>query len=366
MNFLILIDTLDFGGAERQVVLDANALLRKGHDVNVAFFRSGPLEPELDHRAVREHVQEAAVLGRVKALRRLFLRLQPDLVMAHMFRAEITAGFAAMAARAPVIFNEHGLGLWRSAHHKWALRLASMFAREVWCASDVCSSLRKDRDGLKAEKVHTVYNSFNLKRQGLSNDKLKAEILSGLGRPPGTPIIGFVGRFDPVKRLKLLIDAATHETLRKAVFVLVGDGLDGTVLKKLVSEKGLDGWFYFSGFVPKPGEYFDVFDIFVLPSKRESLSVALLEAGSVGLPAVAFDVGGNAEIIQNEATGVVVSDNNIEAFHDALGRLVQSEKLRRSMGDAAKNRVKDMFSEQRRMEEILAAAKRYAPQRNVS
>ena len=115
MHFLFIIDSLDFGGAERQVVLDANALLRRGHRVTVGYFRIGPMEQELDCFIGRKHIKAKKFHHRILAIRRLLVLLEPDLIIAHMFRAELAAAFGGIGFSIPVIFNEHGLGLWR--HH---------------------------------------------------------------------------------------------------------------------------------------------------------------------------------------------------------------------------------------------------------
>jgi glycosyltransferase involved in cell wall biosynthesis len=359
MHFFLIIDTLDFGGAERQVVLDANALVRRGQQVTVGFFRAGPLEQELDSEVVRKPIVQTSVPMRILAVWRIITHLKVDLVIAHMFRAEVVSAFAGFTAKVPVIFNEHGLGLWRRAHHKWMLRFAAKFAREIWCASDICRRLRVEKDKLRHQKVRTVYNFFDLMRDAANGKQVKIEILTRLGKASDTPIIGFVGRFDPVKRLLLLVDAATRDTLQSVVFVLVGDGPDREPLQAAVRDRGLEDRFYFPGFVTRPGDYFDAFDVFALPSKRESLSVALLEACGAGLPAIAFDVGGNAEIIEHGVTGYVVADGDFAAFELSLGRLAESTELRRDMGRAAARKVLNMFTEQRRMDEIMGAATRY-------
>jgi glycosyltransferase involved in cell wall biosynthesis len=359
VHFLFIIDSLNFGGAERQVVLDANALVQREYNVTVGFFKFGPLAEELDPKVSREHIEQKSLPSRIMAVRRLFLRSKVDLVIAHMFRAEIVTAFAALTTRVPVIFNEHGLGLWRRPYHKWVLRIASLFSREIWCASEICRKLRAERDRLKAEKLRTVYNFFNCELIEISNGQVKDEILSVMNKSIDTLIIGFVGRFDPVKRLNLLLNIATREVINDAVFVLVGDGPQLKTLKTAVRKRGLESRFHFPGFVAKPADYFAAFDVFVLPSKRESLSIALLEACGAGLPAVVFDVGGNAEIIEHSVTGYVVADGDLPTFEHALRRLLKSPELRRDMGRTAAQRVSSMFSEQRRMDEIMRAANQY-------
>ena len=142
MHILILIDTLSFGGAEKQAVNDANALSRKGLSVSVAYFTTGSLVEELLPKIITINIDQESYHSKIIALIRIIKGHKIDLIHAHMFRAEIVAAIAGRITGALVVFNEHGLGLWRKWYHRFVFRLASMFSHKVLCASDACRHLR--------------------------------------------------------------------------------------------------------------------------------------------------------------------------------------------------------------------------------
>jgi len=78
------------------------------------------------------------------------------------------------------------------------------------------------------------------------------------------------------------------------------------------------------------------FDVFALTSTTEGYSIALLEAAASGLPVVATDVGGNAEIVQDGNTGLIFAASSVDGLVLALERLAQSPALRSEMGRCAR------------------------------
>jgi len=85
-------------------------------------------------------------------------------------------------------------------------------------------------------------------------------------------------------------------------------------------------------------------DIFVLPSYREGLSRVLLEAGSIGLPLISTNVPGCRDIVIDEVTGLLVPVRDSESLSKAIIRLYESQKERQQLGDAAKERISQLFS----------------------
>jgi len=111
---------------------------------------------------------------------------------------------------------------------------------------------------------------------------------------------------------------------------LVGGGEEGAAwLKKKINEKGLQSQFIFSGWQNNMREMLDEIEIFVLSSRYEGLPMVLIEAMSLGVPCVAYDcISGPSDVIQNEVTGLLVENQNIDAMVSALDRLMREEALR--------------------------------------
>lgn len=354
MKLIILIDTMQFGGAEKQAIQDANYMSENGHDVILAFSAQGPLTEELRPEVRQLHLGAGTYAGKIWMLIKNIRRIRPHLIHAHMFRAEIVAALAGKMTGTPVLFNEHGLGHWRGWHHRLAFRFGCLLAEKILCASDACKLLRQTLEKIPGKKLQTVYNSFALASPGTGDSDFRHELLTSLGKDAQkTTIVGFVGRFDPVKQLHVLLDCA--ETLREedVLFILVGDGQEKPCIEKEISSRRLESLFYLPGFIHYPGKFYSIFDIFTLPSKRESLSIALLEAGGAGIPAIAFDVGGNGEIVRDGETGYIVPAQDHNAFQKRLNRLVREKDLRETMGGKARKFVNTTFSKKNRYETLM-------------
>ena len=106
--------------------------------------------------------------------------------------------------------------------------------------------------------------------------------------------------------------------------------------------------------------------IAVLPSYREGLPKALLEAAASGRPMVAADVPGCREIVIDNETGLLVPPRDGIALADALGRLAGDPALRQRLGSAARQRVLDHFSQDRIASETLALYRSLAPASSVA
>ena len=87
-------------------------------------------------------------------------------------------------------------------------------------------------------------------------------------------------------------------------------------------------------------------DVYVLPSLKEGLPVSILEAMSWGLPIVSTDVGAIAEAVRDGVDGVIIKPGDTDALQAAIIRLVESPALRERMGQAARQRVEEHFSQQ--------------------
>jgi glycosyltransferase involved in cell wall biosynthesis len=91
-------------------------------------------------------------------------------------------------------------------------------------------------------------------------------------------------------------------------------------------------------------------DVLVHPALMEGLGVILLQAGAAGIPAVATAVGGIPEVVKHEETGVLVPPADPMALAAAIRDLLSHPERARSMGDAARHRVRTEFSVDRMVE----------------
>lgn len=161
-----------------------------------------------------------------------------------------------------------------------------------------------------------------------------------------------------VRALSLLRDRDAAVRLR-----IAGDGPQKERLEDLVGSLGIESSVAFLGRVGRDrvhGLLGDC-DVFVSPSRAESLGIAVLEAMSVGRPVVASRVGGLQESVVDGKTGILVPPDEPPALADAIGRLAEDASLRDEMGRAARRRVENHFDAERMTREYLEEYRRLLP-----
>ena len=143
--------------------------------------------------------------------------------------------------------------------------------------------------------------------------------------------------FRPVKRVGDTVRAfADVRRVRPAVLVLVGDGPERAEVEALATSLGVRDAVAFVGERRSLGDLFAHADVFLLPSDQESFGLAALESLASGVPVVASDVGGVAEVVTQGATGWLVPPRNPQAMARAVLLLLADPAQRKAMGRAAR------------------------------
>ncbi len=157
--------------------------------------------------------------------------------------------------------------------------------------------------------------------------------------------ITFVGRLIYAKGLTELVQA-TASLSDNIIVQIIGGGPYKKDLEKIINELKLNKKIIFLGELNHQ-EIINILlesTIFINPSYSEGLPRCVLEAGSVGLPVIATDVGGTKEIICNEEHGILIIPKNIEAIIVSINKLINDIDLRERLGRNLKNRVKLVFN----------------------
>ena len=210
---------------------------------------------------------------------------------------------ARMANISRVIYSEHGRhfeDVWgnkkiKSAIHRYVLNhvdiplcVSGEVAREMEELYDMKQAVKVIINGVDTEKFRPSLGKH------LNNDLISQ-----------SKVIGTVARLDEGKKLdRLIIDFLTGCSAEK--LVIVGDGSEKGTLEDLIDRYDARERVVLAGHLDNIPQVLNSFDIFVLPSASEGLSNVLLEAMSCGLPVVAYDVGGNRELIYHGKGGCLV------------------------------------------------------------
>lgn len=191
--------------------------------------------------------------------------------------------------------------------------------------------------GFTADRIVRIPNGVDPVRFAPAPDPEAARQTVGLG--PETVL--FMGRLEAQKGLDVALEAWARVAPRRpaARLVLVGDGPTRGTLEAKARELGLSERVSFLGTRSDPERLLQASQIFVLPSRSEGMSNALLEAMATGLPCVASRIGGNVDLVEHGATGLLTPPGNAAALADALNALLEDGGLRNRLGTAARGAV---------------------------
>jgi len=166
-------------------------------------------------------------------------------------------------------------------------------------------------------------------------ERLTAEAQAPLDVPGGRPRIGYAAFLEKLKGIDDLI-AAFAEVAKNhpdATLLLAGDGPDKQPLMNLAEALGVGDRVHFLGFVDPVAPLLSKLDVFVSPSHSEALSISIMEAMAMGLPCVCTDVGGTAEVIHDEDTGLLVPAHDPAALAAAIERLLAQPELAKRLAE---------------------------------
>ena len=266
----------------------------------------------------------------------LFRRLGVDIVHTRNAEAFFYGMAGAKLAGVPhVIHSEHGRTFpekpLRARLQRWLLGSVDyVFAVSARLRDDLVREI-----GVARERLDIIYNGVDLGRfSGAGPQSSTAEVL-----------IGSVGRLVAVKNYPLLLRALAALPISPPWrLVLVGDGPERASLESLAGELGIRERVEFLGHRDDVPPLLQRMTVFVLPSVSEGLSNTLLEAMAAGAAIVASDVGGNREIVEHEASGLLFESDDLEGLSAALSRLISDPTLRKRLSDTAAARVREQFS----------------------
>jgi glycosyltransferase involved in cell wall biosynthesis len=342
------------GGAERQLAAVAPLLQARGVEIHI-LTRRLPGTKQLErldgvpiYRLPVPGPKPLASLTFTLAALALIKRLDPDLIHAHeLISPASTAVFAKKLFGKPIVATPH-----RSGAIGDVLRLKSRFfgkarlrvlCREVnaFCVISNVIDNELAAEGVPVQKRISIPNGVDTERFAPLAPSQKKALRSRLDLPADTPIVIFVGRLVPEKRVDLLtgIWSSVRETLPRARLLIVGSGPEEVELKQRANDGIL-----FLGSQADVTPYLQAADLFVLPSAAEGLSLALLEALACGLPVIATSVGGNPEVIRHLETGWLTPPDDPLALTEAIVTLLEDEMLQSKLRENARPHAVQNYS----------------------
>lgn len=352
MKIVYVIDQLDCGGAEQQLVSLATGLHARGHDVHViTIYNRAELRDELTSTGVPFSVagkRGKYDLTTVWRLRRLIDTIGPDLVHAYLPAASLLTPLTRLLGiKIPVLQSERNINDWRTGVRLRADMWTRRYVDHITCNAEVIKTHLVRVERVPPEKITVIYNGLRADRRTHPADRNIAAAAERINAPPGARIVVCVANFNERKQHGLLLEAfakarAAHPDL---FLLLIGTGSLEQDIRTRVEKLGLLDACRILTDVMNPLPFLCASQIAVLTSRIEGCSNALLEAMAMGLPVVASDAGGNPEVIQHGQGGLVCPVSDAEAVANALGRLVSDPQLSHRMGAFNARRIVEQFTD---------------------
>ncbi len=344
-KILYIITKSNWGGAQKYVFDLATSFAKQDATIAVACGGEGILKTRLEEAGINTYTikkleRDVSLKKEIIAFFSLFQiirQVKPDLIHLNSTKAGLLGVVVGRLCRVPkIIFTAHGWPFLEPRSRRWRFLtwlgsyLTALLSHQVIVVSE--NDLRHTKmPGLKDKltMIHPAPDPFlPLPRQEARIKLYDEETIAAHERD-----IWLVtnAELNHNKNQSVVINAvaefnSTHPT--KIFYTLIGEGDDRDHLQEQIQLKGLNDEVRLLGYLPDSRVYLSAFDFFILPSRKEGLPYALLEAGQVRLPTLATNKGGIPELIIDRDTGLTIDVDNHETIVEALEQLVSNPNLR--------------------------------------
>ena len=348
-HVLFVLDQLPkaLGGGERIVLKLAALLPQYGYRASILTFSADPDSAGLKsppcpiYLLPLRRTYDVNSLRAAFKLKRFLQQQQVQIVQTFFESSDLWAGSVTKTmSDAKLIWSRRDMGILRGAKHHMAYRLMAGMPDKVFAVSEQVRQHCIDVDRIAPARVLTIYNGLDV----ADWDRTIPQ-----GKIAERPLIVTVGNIRRVKGHDIFIKAAASvlQKFPDVAFQIAGEILDHGYfqeLQDLVRDLSLADRFTFVSGVTNLPQYLSAADIFVLPSRSEGFSNAIIEAMAACLPVVATEVGGNAEAVQEGISGFVVPPEDATTLAEAIARLLSDPSRARAMGLAGRDLVVEKFT----------------------
>jgi glycosyltransferase involved in cell wall biosynthesis len=341
VRILQCIDTLQPGGAERQLCYLTEGLVRRGHEVGVAYVGGGPYEHRLRAAGAELHpiATRLAPLQWVR-LRRAIADRRAELVQTWLGRMNVVGGAASRSLGRPWIYCErsvrlHDRGL-PGLVRGWLGARASLLVANSYAGAELWRSIRARR----ANAV--VANGVPLDELDAVEPAERAQ----LGVPADAEWIVWAGRFVPAKNLDVLADllARVLTARPRAIAWCCGEGVERDRFEAILRDRGIAARCHLPGHRHDLWRILKSADLFVSPSVSEGRPNVVLEAMALGCPLVLSDIAPHREVAPGDAALFFATRSACDAA-EAIGRALDDRDATRARVERARAAVRNQSTE---------------------
>lgn len=347
---------LNPGGTERLVIELATRLHARIPMAVCCLDDEGAWAAEVEGKGVRVHALHRPPgfrpsLGR--AVAHVARQHRATVIHAHHYSPFVYAACSRLAGlRTPIVFTEHGR--LSDAGPSGKRRLANRFLRNLAARSFGVSNdvrLHIVAEGFAADAVGVIYNGIDV--GPAPTTALRADVRQSLGVTDDTVVLATIARLDPVKDLRVLLDAVHAVPDVPLLLLVVGDGSERAALEAQAGTLGLGARVRFLGHRNDARHWLAGCDAYVNTSVSEGVSLTILEGMAACLPVVATAVGGTPEVV-DDSCGVLIPARDSASCAAALRRIAANRGQRETMGMAGRRRVESRFTLDRMVSDYAA------------
>jgi len=336
-------------GAKREVLQDS--LLTYHTYPNI--FRAFQRYPKIMRRFLWPVLFPFVTLGR---LEKIAAEIRPDVIMGFTHYSFYPLNRVARKLGIPTVVKLFGVMyldrfdfprikyLWKSIEQIIALR--SPVDHYIILNDGTRGEMALTRLGIPRGKISFLPNGMDTEWASLRVDR--AGVRTAMGLPPDDVLIVTLSRLVKSKRIELFLRAAAmmeQSLLEKTTIVIGGDGPERSRLEREARRLGLVDRVIFKGVIQHRDvvHFLKASDIFAATNELTNMSLPPCEAILCGVPVVAFDVSGTAEVVRDGETGLLVPNGDVAGFSRKLETLVREEALRRRLGAQAAEFARGYF-----------------------
>ena len=306
-------------------------------------------------------------------IKKLIKAYKPDIVHTHAAKSGAIGRLAASACNVPVIvhtFHGHVFhSYFGKAKTNAFIQIERYLARKSSGIIAISDIQKQELGGIykicPEEKIRVIPLGLDLDKFQQNKEEKRASFRTKYLIEEDEIAIGIIGRIVPVKNHSLFVAAIAHmipASNHKLRFIIIGDGDMRSQTEQELKMAGID-YAYFpeeqraaqaicTSWQTEMDYVLAGLDIVALTSHNEGTPVSLIEAQAAGKPVVSTNVGGVADAVVHQQTGIIAPPGNMEAFCEGLLQLIENEIKRQDFGIAGQHYVKERYSYQRLVKDM--------------
>jgi len=354
MNILYLTNHLNIGGISSYCLTLATGMKKRGHNIYIAS-SGGELLPRFRGEGIiylpipvktKSEISYKVLFSKFK-LAKFIKENKVDIIHANTRVTQVLSFFIRRSCHKPYVSTCHGFfkkRLFRKIFPCWGDRVIAI-------SEEVKEHLTRDFK-VNEQDIKVIHNGIDVNKFRVQSTEYRVQRKKDLGLGDG-PVVGIVARLSEEKGHEYLIKAMKEVIIvfPRARLLIVGEGRMKEKMEDLIKLTALEENVTFIPRAMDTQEVLSVMDLFVLPSLKEGLGLALMEAMACGIGVIGSDVGGIKSLIKDGDNGLLVKPADSHGLSLAILQLLQNPDRARYLGANARSFINRGFSQEKMISE---------------